>query len=135
MRSGTSNCQVRLATQPIDSPLVTHPNVLMAFNEPSLRKFLSTVEPGGWVLYNGEKLPAGVTRHDVNFVVQPFSELGDHLGDARAGNIVMLGALLKATSLIEEKWIDGALQRLVKSERWLDLDRKALALGQEAILI
>jgi 2-oxoisovalerate ferredoxin oxidoreductase beta subunit len=134
MRSGTSNCQVRLATQPIDSPLVTHPNVLMALNEPSLRKFLGTVEPGGWVLYNGESLPTGVIRDDVNFIVQPFSEMGDHLGDARAGNIVMLGALLNATSLIEGKWIDGALHRLVKSERWLDLDRKALALGQEAIL-
>jgi len=43
--------------------------------------------------------------------------LGDQLGDARAGNMIMLGALLKATSLIEEKWIDGALHRLVKSER------------------
>jgi 2-oxoisovalerate ferredoxin oxidoreductase beta subunit len=134
MRSGTSNCQVRLRSQPIDSPLVTHPNVLMALNEPSLHKFLPTVEPGAWVLYNGENLPTGVSRHDVNFIVQPFTAMGDRLGDPRAANIVMLGALLKATRLIEEKWIDGALQRLVKSERWLDLDRKALALGQEAIL-
>ncbi len=131
MRSGTSNCQVRLATRPIDSPLVTHPNVLMALNEPSLRKFLSAVEPGGWVLYNGKTLPDGVTRDDVNFIVRPFTALGDQIGDARAGNIVMLGALLKATSLIQEKWIDAALNRLVKSERWLELDRKALALGQE----
>jgi Pyruvate/2-oxoacid:ferredoxin oxidoreductase gamma subunit len=61
--------------------------------------------------------------------------LGDQLGDARAGNMIMLGALLKATSLIEEKWIDGAMRRLVKSERWLDLDRKALALGQEEAIL
>jgi 2-oxoisovalerate ferredoxin oxidoreductase beta subunit len=134
MRSGTSNCQVRLRSQPIDSPLVNRPNVLMALNEPSLHKFLSAVEPGGWVLYNGENLPAGIPRHDVNFIVRPFTQLGDQLGDARAGNMIMLGALLKATGLIEEKWIDGAMHRLVKSERWLALDRKALALGQEEIL-
>ena len=39
---------------PIDSPLVSRPNVLLAMNEPSLHKFLDSVEPGGWVLYNGE---------------------------------------------------------------------------------
>ena len=130
MRSGTSNCHVRLATHEIDSPIVSRPNVLMAFNEPSLRKFLPTVEPGGWVLYNGETLPGNGLRHDVNFIVQPFTELADRVGDTRAGNIVMLGALLEATGLIEEKWIDGALQRRIKSERWLDIDRKALALGR-----
>jgi 2-oxoisovalerate ferredoxin oxidoreductase beta subunit len=130
MRSGTSNCHVRISSQPIDSPLVSRPNVLMALNEPSLHKFLPTVEPGGWVLYNGESLPADANRQDVNFIVQPFTELGDRIGDARAGNIVMLGALLEASGLLEEKWIDGALQRLVKSERWLDLDRKALTLGR-----
>ena len=40
MRSGTSNCHVRLANHAIDSPLVSRPNVLLALNEPSLRKFL-----------------------------------------------------------------------------------------------
>jgi Pyruvate/2-oxoacid:ferredoxin oxidoreductase gamma subunit len=47
MRSGTSNCHVRLSTREIDSPLVTNPNILMAMNEPSLHKFLPTVQPGG----------------------------------------------------------------------------------------
>src|SRR6202007_471320 len=45
MRSGTSNCHVRVATRPIASPVVSRPNVLLALNEPSLRKFLPTVEP------------------------------------------------------------------------------------------
>ena len=39
MRSGTSNCHVRLSREPIDSPLVTVPDVLVAMNEPSLKKF------------------------------------------------------------------------------------------------
>ena len=60
MRSGTSNCHVRLSTHAIDSPLVSRPNVLLALNEPSLRKFVASVEPGGWVFYNGEVLPDDV---------------------------------------------------------------------------
>jgi 2-oxoisovalerate ferredoxin oxidoreductase beta subunit len=34
MRSGTSNCHVRLSRASIDSPMVTAPNVLVAMNEP-----------------------------------------------------------------------------------------------------
>jgi 2-oxoisovalerate ferredoxin oxidoreductase beta subunit len=130
MRSGTSNCHVRLSSNPIDSPLVSRPNVLIALNEPSLSKFLPAVEPGGWVLYNGKSLPGGVTRQDVTFIVEPFTELAEGAGYSHAGNILMLGALVEASGLLDEKWIDHALQRLVKSERWLDIDRKALTLGR-----
>src|SRR5579872_4274943 len=57
MRSGTSNCHVRIGSSEVDSPLVSRPNVLIALNEPSLRKFLPAVEPGGLVLYDGAELP------------------------------------------------------------------------------
>ena len=98
MRSGTSNCHVRISSEEIDSPLVSRPNVLLALNEPSLHKFLASVEPGGWVLYNGIELPEDARRSDVRFIVQPFTALGDKVGDVRVGNIVMLGALLEATN-------------------------------------
>lgn len=130
MRSGTSNCHVRLSSEPVDSPLVSRPNVLLALNEPSLHKFLSAVEPGGWVLYNGTRLPAGVERADVRIVALPFTELADQAGDTKAANIVMLGTLLEATGMLSDQRIDSALQRLVRNERWLELDRKALAAGR-----
>jgi 2-oxoisovalerate ferredoxin oxidoreductase beta subunit len=133
MRSGTSNCHVRIASREIDSPLISRPNVLMALNQPSLHKFLDTVERGGWVLYNASALPENAFREDVNYIVRPFTEIADKLGDARAGNIVMLGALLEATGLLDEARIDGALQRLVKSERWLELDRRALKAGRSEV--
>jgi Pyruvate/2-oxoacid:ferredoxin oxidoreductase gamma subunit len=104
----------------------------MAFNEPSLRKFVGAVQPGGWILYNGTALPEDATRKDVNWIVHPFTEIADGVGDPRAGNIVMLGALLEATGVLAEARIDSALRRLVKTQRWLDLDRTALAKGREA---
>ena len=131
MRSGTSNCHVRLATRPIDSPLVSRPNALVALNEPSLRKFLASVEPGGWVLYNGAALPDGCGRADVHTIVQNFTQLADELGDARAGNMVMLGALLEVTGVLSKECIGTALERLVKSPRWLEIDRQALERGRE----
>jgi 2-oxoisovalerate ferredoxin oxidoreductase beta subunit len=131
MRSGTSNCHVRLSTRPIDSPLVSVPNVLLALNEPSLRKFIGTVQPGGWVIYNGTALPDDCARTDVRTVVLPFTRLGDELGAAKAANILMLGALLEATGMLTEEQATAALRKLVKSPRWMQIDLAAMARGRE----
>jgi 2-oxoisovalerate ferredoxin oxidoreductase beta subunit len=131
MRSGTSNCHVRLARHPIDSPLVTVPNVLVAMNEPSLRKFDASVRPGGWVIYNGDTFPAECAREDVHVLALPFTRLADELGDSRAANMLMLGALLEITAALPEASAAAALRRLVKHTRWVELDERALKRGRE----
>jgi len=131
IRSGTSNCHVRLAGQTIDCPLVTHPNVLIAMNEPSLRKFYSTVPKGGWILYNGDEYPADCVREDVHVLARPFMQIAHELGDPRAGNMVMLGVLLEIAGVLPEESIDAALRRLVKHPKWVALDERALARGRE----
>jgi 2-oxoisovalerate ferredoxin oxidoreductase beta subunit len=131
MRSGTSNCHVRIAREPIDSPLVSRPNVLLALNEPSLRKFLSAVEPGGVVLYNGSALPADCTRDDVRISAIPVTAIADAMGAGKVANIVMLGALLELSEVVDEARIHGALRKLVKSDRFYQLDLDALARGRE----
>jgi Pyruvate/2-oxoacid:ferredoxin oxidoreductase gamma subunit len=132
MRSGTSNCHVRVSGRQVDSPLVTKPNVLLALNEPSLRKFLPTMQPGGTVFYNGHELPDDCHRDDVRFIVRPFTEIADSVGDARAGNIVMLGAVLGLVPQLGLERVHRVLAKRIKSVRWLEIDRKALAKGLEA---
>jgi Pyruvate/2-oxoacid:ferredoxin oxidoreductase gamma subunit len=133
MRSGTSNCHVRIASRPIASPLVSRPNVLLALNEPSLRKFLATVEPHGLVLYNGEACPEDCRRTDVDLVAVPFTHLADELGGAKATNMVVLGALLERAHVPFEHEVIEVLRRLVHSQRWLEIDLAALARGRQAI--
>jgi len=133
MRSGTSNCHVRISSRPIASPLVSRPNVLLAFNEPSLRKFLPTVEPHGLVLYNGDACPEDCRRADVDLVAAPFTHLADELGGAKATNMVVLGALLERAHVPFEHEVIEVLRRLVHNQKWLDIDVTALARGRQAI--
>jgi len=130
MRSGTSNCHVRLSTKTIDSPLVVLPDVLVAMNEPSLRKFDDSVRPGGWVIYNGDTFPEDCKRKDVNVLALPFTDIAHELGDARVGNMVMLGALLEIANALPQTSIDAALGRLVKNPKWVALDERALERGR-----
>jgi 2-oxoisovalerate ferredoxin oxidoreductase beta subunit len=131
MRSGTSNCHVRLSRKEIDSPMVMNPNVLVAMNEPSLRKFVKDVKPGSWILYNGESFPVDCEQKDVHVLACDFTQIADKMGSARAGNMVMLGALLELTAVLQEANVEAALQRLVKSARWMELDKNAIEHGRQ----
>jgi Pyruvate/2-oxoacid:ferredoxin oxidoreductase gamma subunit len=99
-------------------------------NEPSLKKFLPSVRQGGWILYNGETLPEGCGRADVHVLARPFTRLADELGDARAANMIVLGALLEIASVLPEASVAAALRRLVRNPKWVALDERALALGR-----
>ncbi len=131
MRSGTSNCHVRLSSEPIDSPLVAAPNFLVAMNEPSLRKFDKSVSAGGWVIYDGEEFPVDCVREGVHVLAIPFTRVADELGSKRAANMVMLGALLEMTAVLPQASVDAALRKLIKNPRWVELDERALVRGRE----
>jgi 2-oxoisovalerate ferredoxin oxidoreductase beta subunit len=131
MRSGTSNCHIRLSREPIDSPLVTSPNMLLAMNEPSLKKFVATVQAGGCILYNGDAIPEDCQRDDVRALAFPFTQIADQLGEPRVANMVILGTLLEITGVLPQASVDAALYRLVKRANWLELDERALARGRE----
>jgi len=133
MRSGTSNCHVRLSAHSVDSPLVSSPNVLLALNEPSLRKFLPSMEAGGVVIYNAREFPPDCDVSGFRAAAIPCTEIADGLGAAKAGNIVMLGALMEATGLLEDEPVERALRKLVKSQKWYDVDLAALEQGRQAM--
>jgi 2-oxoisovalerate ferredoxin oxidoreductase beta subunit len=134
MRSGTSNCHVRLSRQVIDSPMVTQPNVLVAMNELSLKKFYASVRPGGWILYNGDSFPADCEREGVHVLARNFTLAAEKMGNARACNMVMLGAFLEITAVFPDENVQTALGRLVKNPRWAKVNEQALELGRNLFI-
>jgi 2-oxoisovalerate ferredoxin oxidoreductase beta subunit len=130
MRSGSAHCHVCLSKKRIGSPLISQPDVLVAMNEFSLRKFAHEVKSGGIILYNGSSLPADFTAPDVRVVAMPASEIADKLGSTMATNIVMLGALLEETECLAPGTALSVLEDKVKKLDLLEIDCKALTAGR-----
>ncbi|MBV9610598.1 MAG: 2-oxoacid:acceptor oxidoreductase family protein [Acidobacteria bacterium] len=132
MRSGSCHCHVCLSRTRIGSPLVSHPDVLIALNEISLTKFAASVAPKGLVLYNGRKLPVGFDRPaHLRVVCVPASEIADQIGSAKVANVVMLGALLSETECLPAHAAITFLERKVKNSKLLELDKQALEAGRK----
>jgi 2-oxoisovalerate ferredoxin oxidoreductase beta subunit len=133
MRSGSAHCHVCLSKERIGSPLISHPDVLIALNEISLRKFAHQVAPGGVILYNRDRIPADFTLPQARVICMPASEMADKLGSTKVTNIVMMGALLEETECLSPATAMGVLETKIKKLDLLEIDRQALAAGRNFI--
>ena len=130
MRSGSAHCHVCLSKERIGSPLVSRPDVLVAMNEFSLRKFAPEVVNGGLILYNAASVPEDFAAPGVRVVAIPAAEIADKLGTTKAANVVMMGALLEETECLAPGTALGVLEEKVKKVDLLEIDRNALAAGR-----
>ncbi|MGO8797307.1 MAG: 2-oxoacid:acceptor oxidoreductase family protein [Candidatus Sulfotelmatobacter sp.] len=130
MRSGSAHCHVWLSRERIGSPLVARPDVLVAMNEFSLRKFAHEVVNNGLILYNGASLPADFSAPGVQVLAIPAAEMADKLGSTKAANIVMMGALLEETECLAAGTALTVLEDKVKKVEMLEVNRKALNAGR-----
>lgn len=130
MRSGSAHCHVCLSKERIGTPVLSRPDVLIAMNEPSLRKFAASVAPGGIIIYGREALPEDFSVSQAQVVCVPASEIADKLGSAKVANVVMMGALLEETECLGSITAMKVLEAKVKNPAILELDRKALDAGR-----
>ena len=133
MRSGSAHCHICLSKDRIGSPVLSRPNVLVAMNEISLRKFAAQVEPGGTIIYGLKQLPDDLTIPQAQVVCIPASEIADKLGSAKVANVVLMGALLEETECLSPATAMKVLEAKVKNPTLLELDRKALDAGRAYI--
>ena len=93
MRGGTANCSVIYSAEEIAAPVIDHPDILIAFNEPSLDKFEGSVKEGGIIIINSDIVHKKTTRNDVKFYEVPVDTLASAI-NKRGANVYMLGVLL-----------------------------------------
>lgn len=129
MRGGTANCHVNISTEPIGSPLVSNPSILIAMNQPSLVKFEPELTSGGLIIYDSSLIDKAPTRDDVAVVALPATAMADTLGNSKAANMVALGALIGVTNMLSQAGLSKAVDKTTKNRALLDLNLKALDAG------
>lgn len=91
MRGGVANCSVVMSSEPIGSPIVDEPDVLIALNQPSLSRFGPKVPQHGHIFYNSsmvEEIPG-----DILGELHPLdaSAIASEIGNLKVCNSVLLG--------------------------------------------
>ena len=133
MRGGTANCCVCVSDAPIGSPVVTAPDCFIAMNEPSYRKFIGSVKPGGIVISDSNAVGKVGGRNDVKEISVPASDIAEREHLHGAANMVLIGEMLRETGLFSVDVVEKAMEKCVSKKRanLVASNMKAVELGMK----
>jgi len=129
-RGGTSSCAVVISGEVIGSPVVDEPDILIAFNQPSLEEFAHTVPEDGYILYDSTTMKY---KGKGNVIGVPAFKIAKREGVERAANTVMLGVLMELglTKLSRESFEEAIKFIFSGKEKIIDINLKLLDIGAE----
>ena len=131
MRGGTANCSVIVSDEPVGSPIVSKPDVLMVMNLPSLDKYENDVVPGGYIFVDSTLIERKVKRADVKVFYIPATKLAKDIEAPTLANMIMIGKVIKETGIVPYDNIDKALDKVVSARKanLKEINFKALDTG------
>ena len=133
MRGGTANCSIILSDDPVGSPIVSNPDVLIAMNLPSLDKYEKAVVPGGTIIVDSTLISRKVEREDVKAFYIPATKMANDAGISSLANMIMMGKMIKETGIVNFDDVMDTLKKVVSAKRanLLDVNIKALKAGYD----
>ena len=133
MRGGTANCSVILSDEPIGSPIVSAPDILIAMNLPSYDKYENAVVKDGLVFVDSSLIHREAARDDIKTVYVPATQIADENGLNGLANMVMVGKVIKETGVIPFENVERALKKVISArhQNLAEANLIALSLGYE----
>ena len=135
MRGGTANCSIIIGDEPVGTPIVTEPSVVVAMNLPSLDKFEPMLPVGGTLLINSSLIDRKPHRTDVKTYYVPCNDIAQELGNLKVANMVMVGAIIAASGVVN---IDSVITVLAKKifknkPKVMPINEQAIRRGLECV--
>lgn len=131
MRGGTANCSVIVSDNPIGSPIISEPDILIALNLPSLDKYEDTVKKDGIIIVDSSLIERKVKRNDVSAYYIPATKLASDNELSGLANMIVLGFLVKVSGLIPYDNIKNTMTEIIsaKKQNLFSFNLKAIELG------
>ena len=110
-RGGTANVTVIVSDDRISSPILSHYDVAIVLNQPSMDKFAPKVKPGGILIYDGFGIVNLPKRDDIKIYRIDAMDKAAELKNAKVFNMIVLGGLLKVCPVVSVEGLQKALYK------------------------
>lgn len=134
-RGGTANVTVIVSDDRISSPILSHYDVAIVLNQPSLDKFESKVKPGGVLIYDGYGIMNPPQRKDITVYRIDAMDKAAEMKNAKVFNMIVLGGLLKVCPVVSTDGLNKALFKSLPERHHglISLNMKAVEEGMKII--
>jgi len=132
-RGGSAKCTVIISDGEIVSPLTKKCNILICMNEQAYNKFKDDVKEDGLLVVNSSRVTETADAGNVKVLSVPVDDIALELGNVKAANIVIIGALIGATDVVSKDVFVASLEEKFKEKKpeILEMNLKALEKGIE----
>lgn len=132
MRGGIALCRVVVSDEDIGSPYPDFLDVLCCMTEDAYDKYEKEMRPGGKVVINRTLFGEKAFPDDVEVYGVDASGLAVEAGNPRGANLVILGAMIKATEMIDAQQFEKTLEAYFEKKGKADPSNlKCFQLGYE----
>jgi 2-oxoglutarate ferredoxin oxidoreductase subunit gamma len=134
-RGGTANVTVIISDSEISSPMLDNYDTAVILNQQSLDKFESKVKPGGTLIYDSYGIHKAPTRTDINIYRIDAMEATFEMENAKAYNMVVLGALLKIKNLLPVESVIKGLKKTLpeRHHHLIPMNEEAINRGMNLV--
>ena len=119
----------------ISSPILSHYDVAIVLNQPSLDKFEPKIKPGGILIYDGYGVMNPPQRKDITIYRIDAMDKAAEMKNSKVFNMIVLGGLLKVCPVVSTDGLNKALYKSLP-ERYhnlIPLNMKAVEEGMKII--
>lgn len=109
-RGGACKSEVVISGEDIDFPKVVEPDVLVVMSQHAYNDYLDDVKAGGTVIMDPDMIPTEKALKDVRVYKVPATKIAEQLGRRIVANIVMLGAFVAITGLLDAHVMKEAIK-------------------------
>lgn len=133
-RGGIARASVIVSTEEIASPLVTSPDSAIVMNLDSLPLCEAVLKKGGTMLVNSSLVKVAPKRTDLRVINVPCNEIAEKIGDIKFANMVMMGALSKATGAVKLDKLEAVLKTFFpeNKHKFIPMNMQAIQQGMAA---
>ena len=125
-RGGASSADLVISDGPVDYPLVSRPNFLVAMFQEAYERYRPEMAPGGLLVIDTDLVKPSADEGPYRAV--PATRLAEGLGKKIVANVVMLGFFTAVTGAVGRQSMEEAIKSSVR-ERFISLNMRAFEAG------
>jgi len=136
MRGGAAMCTVVVGDGVVGSPVVGHPDTLIAFTEVAMQKFGPRIREKGLLILNTAMAdPSILKRDDIDVVSANFREIAEGMGNPRGLNMIALGVYLAKAEVVKVESVEKVFPDVIaeKYHKFIPSNMEAIRKGMSLV--
>ena len=112
-RGGACKTEIVIGDEEIDYPKVEQPDIVAVMSQEAYNTYVGEIKENGTLLYDSDMILETRPMNNVSIYEVPATRIAEQLGKKIVSNMVMIGAIIAVTKIVDNQSIEKAITKNV----------------------